>query len=179
MRHMVWGAAIKPFYRDSLSDLRRATYDLFHTIISLYRQQRHLSNTVDNLQPGQIRPPKVSPLTVTLKIDCNFVFFLKVVLVTRNDSVPINLPLRKLSAETEERIANAFKQQWQALQPIQAAPWPSPRAAEVTICCDFSFLHSIDAFIEHFYDADICIGMQLLFSYKWSDFNGPGWVGLG
>ena len=93
--------------------------------------------------------------------------------------MPVNLPLRKLSAETEKRIANAFKQQWQALQPIQAAPWPSPKAAEVTICCDFSFLHSIDAFIEHFYDADICIGMQLLFSYKWSDFNGPGWVGLG
>lgn len=53
---MVWGAAIKPFYRDSLVDLRRATYDLFHALIALYRKRRGLGEPDPN-QP--IRPPKV------------------------------------------------------------------------------------------------------------------------
>lgn len=55
---MVWGAAIKPFYRDSLADLRRATYDLFHAIIALYRRRRGLEEPQPDLKQS-IRPPKV------------------------------------------------------------------------------------------------------------------------
>ena len=59
-RHAVWGAAIKPFYRDSLSGLRSATYDLFHAVIKLYRRRRGARDP-DLQQP--LRPPKVQAVT--------------------------------------------------------------------------------------------------------------------
>jgi hypothetical protein len=78
----------------------------------------------------------------------------QVVIVTRNDSEPVLLPLRKLSASAEKSLQAEFLQQWADMRPSSAS-------ASVTICCDFSLLSSVDHFIEFFYDADICIGLFL------------------
>ena len=40
VRHAVWGTSMKVFYRDSLSELRRAVYDVFHAAIRIYRQRK-------------------------------------------------------------------------------------------------------------------------------------------
>jgi len=79
-----------------------------------------------------------------------------VVIVTRNDSDPVLLPLRKLSASSEKSLQAAFLQQWADMRPASAA--------SVSICCNFSLLSSVDHFIDYFYDADICIGRHYITS---------------
>ena len=83
--------------------------------------------------------------------------------MTRNDSEPVLLPLRKLSASTEKSLQAAFAKQWADMRrpPSSSVSLPPPAAASVSVCCDFSLLSSVDEFIEHFYDADICIGAAL------------------
>lgn len=68
----------------------------------------------------------------------------KVVIVTRGGTSGANAAARRLSSDTERRMMSAFQKQ----------------GAEVTICCDFAHVNTVEKLVEVFWDVDICVGVH-------------------
>ena len=52
LQHVTWGTSIKLFYRDSLVDLRRATFDLFKQALHSYRGRSDWAGTATTYSPS-------------------------------------------------------------------------------------------------------------------------------
>ena len=92
LAHLTWGTTIKIFYRDSLVDLRRITYDVLRHIVEAYVRQRHPSKYRIRSNSTPILP---SPG--------------RVVIVTRNTTRPLQSPNRKLSSVSESLLLQTFR----------------------------------------------------------------------
>lgn len=91
IRHLTWGTAIKPFYRDSLVELRRVTYKVFNQVL----------RSSDGY-PNQSAPELQYERHVMNK-------YPRVVIVTRNSTRADPSPFRKLSRQSETELKQAFK----------------------------------------------------------------------
>jgi hypothetical protein len=65
----------------------------------------------------------------------------KVVIVSRRDTAVVG---RKLSLDSEQRLADVFRAQ----------------GAEVSICCNFTQLNTVEKVVAAFWDVDICVGVH-------------------
>jgi len=86
LAHLTWGTTIKIFYRDSLVDLRRMTYNVLRHIVEAHVRQRYPST-------HRIRSNSGTP---------------RVVIVTRNTTRPVQSPSRKLSSASESLLLRTF-----------------------------------------------------------------------
>lgn len=91
IQHVTWGTAMKPFYRDSLIELRRVVFKIFH------RTLRALS----------IFPPSAPELNYI--VPSNKKKYPRVVIVTRNTTRADPSPFRKLSKKSENDLRLAFQ----------------------------------------------------------------------
>lgn len=96
LAHLTWGTTIKIFYRDSLVDLRRITYNVLRHIVEAHvRLQRYPSK-------HRIRS-KGTPTHAHPHADS------RVVIVTRNTTRPVQSPSRKLSSASESLLLQTFR----------------------------------------------------------------------
>lgn len=65
----------------------------------------------------------------------------KVVIVSRRDTAVVG---RKLSLDSEQRLADVYRAQ----------------GAEVSICCNFTQLNTVEKVVAAFWDVDICVGVH-------------------
>jgi hypothetical protein len=118
---LIWGSAIKSFYRDSLFNFRSELYNLLRALVKL-----KLPNAIP------------SSLSVTRKSGP------KVVIVSRGGTYASNVGTRKLSGDTERRLAKEFEAQ----------------GATVSICCNFGTIKTAENYVKEFWDVDICVGVH-------------------
>jgi len=90
LAHLTWGTTIKIFYRDSLVDLRRLTYNVLRHIVEAHVRSRYPSTQ----RTGSYGPTHPSSP--------------RVVIVTRNTTRPIQSPGRKLSSASESLLLQNF-----------------------------------------------------------------------
>jgi hypothetical protein len=68
----------------------------------------------------------------------------RVVIVTRNDTKPLDKPTRKMTAGSEQLLLDLFTAQ----------------GADAEICCDFSVVNTVQKLMDHFLDVDVCVGLH-------------------
>jgi Glycosyltransferase 61 len=123
VQHMTWGTGMKPFYRDSLIDLRRVVFQVFHE--TLRKTYAHVKPAPELTQLAGHSNPRV-------------------LIVTRNTTKPDPSPFRKLSANSERDLKQAFER----------------KGSPAVICCNFQFVSTTKSLVSYFGHADICIGIH-------------------
>ena len=120
--------SMKPFYRDSLIDLRRVLYLL------LQRSLKAWSN-YPALPAPELRAASGEPTSSANP---------RVVIVTRNATLPLSDASRRLTRRSEQLLLTAFRE----------------RGASAVICCDFSIVDSVPKLLSYFGHMDICVGIH-------------------
>jgi hypothetical protein len=132
VRKLSWAAAQKPFYKDTLLDLRQASYEVLHHIAHAY--MRDSASVVVQKSPI-FRPVSEAHQLTTTAVK-------RVVIVTRNNTH--SDPLRRLHPASELQLQRS----------LEALGY------SVEVCCDFQVVNSMSLVLEHFLDIDICIGIH-------------------
>jgi hypothetical protein len=94
LRHLTWGTAMKPFYRDSLIELRRVVYRVFNQVLRSSNGYPMISAPELRLENHQAANAKNHP---------------RVIIVTRNTTRADPSPFRKLSRQSELDLQAAFR----------------------------------------------------------------------
>jgi hypothetical protein len=131
VRKLSWAAAQKPFYKDTLLDLRQASYEVLHHIVHAYMRD----SASAAVQKGPIFRPLVEAHQASLAAK-------RVVIVTRNNTH--SDPLRRLHPVSELQLQRS----------LEALGY------SVEVCCDFKVVNTMPLVLEHFLDVDVCIGIH-------------------
>lgn len=131
--HLVWGTSMKPFYRDSLVDLRRVIYLVLHDVLRSSLSSSSITQQNSDVN-SMVRTTSVSGTSTKPRV----------IIVTRNTTKPLTDASRRLTTESEQQLAEAFRKV----------------GAEVIICCDFRYVNTIPKLVSLFGQTDICIGIH-------------------
>ena len=151
--HLAWGTSMKPFYRDSLVDLRRVLYRVLHHLL-------RSSALIPSMPASALLQFGNDSLTSSSSSSSSSTSFSdlsssssssfakprqpRVIIVTRNTTRPANDASRRLTADSERRLVQAFHR----------------LGIEAVICCDFNYVRSVTDVLSYFGHADICIGIH-------------------
>lgn len=146
-KHLAWSTANKPIYKDTLVDLRRASFDVLQHILHSYHADNKaalstalpvattLAQSLPQQQSAIVRNTGANSTATEL------VRRPRVIIITRKGTTD---PSRKLNIKSEEELAVHFQ-----------------RAGFATeICCDFQTVNTVALLVDKFQDVDICVGIH-------------------
>ena len=127
VRHIAWGAAIKPFYKDSFAVLRRALYEVLQYAV------RH-SSYFPTLPSARFHNPKLSDFqrlkSVTIDKNQGIKPITRAVIVSRRDLDSSN-NARKLSVASEDELQTLFRS----------------RGVQAIVCCNYKVSWSVQTIV--------------------------------
>ena len=157
VRRVAWGSAAKPFYVDGLGELRRVLYGILRRSMALKFGEQLISSHDFGLSvSGNELPPATRSSQLLLRN--SEAISSASVRATRNAGLRVVLVSRNLDASGAQNLARAMDTASELA--LTRAFSMSSQVTEVTRCCKFATLKTIDALVPIFGNADICLGVH-------------------